>query len=242
MARKILLAFIGVILLPLVLLFFWYQIDGQPLEEVNNYLTGEGYTVTELDTGGFIFKPASPNGYGLLIMHGALIKPAAYHKSAAYFSAQGFLVYVPDGGTTRLSINAVDKAANTMKEQEVNAWFAIGHSMGGFSSLTLFNSYQLPVKAIALWAAAMPEDFSTMDVPVKFIGGSVDGLLGKERFEGMKSNYPKRTEFDQIEGANHKNFALYSHQFFDNPATIDHHDQIDQAHTKTTAFFQQYLK
>jgi len=242
MAKKILLTFIGAFVLAFVLLFFWYQIDGQPLDEVNDYLQGDRYQVKQLDSGGFIVEPQSANGYGLLIMHGALIKPAAYLKTAAYFSSRGFLVYIPDGGWTRLSINAVDQAAQTMQSQDVSAWFAIGHSMGGFSSMTLFDQYDLPVNAVALWAAAMPEDFSAIDLPVKFIGGSVDGLLGTERFASMKKNYPSTTEFTEIKGANHKNFALYSHQFFDNPATIDHNDQIEQAQNITFEFFNQYLK
>jgi hypothetical protein len=41
----------------------------------------------------------------LLVMHGALIKPLAYAKTAVYFAARGYLVYVPSG-PARLSINA----------------------------------------------------------------------------------------------------------------------------------------
>jgi hypothetical protein len=38
------------------------------------------------DDGAMVFTPALANGHGLLIMHGALIKPLSYTKTAAFFA------------------------------------------------------------------------------------------------------------------------------------------------------------
>ena len=43
-------------------------------------------------------------------MHGALIMPKSYAKSAAFFAQQGYTVYIPYG-PGRLSIAAVDSTA-----------------------------------------------------------------------------------------------------------------------------------
>jgi predicted dienelactone hydrolase len=84
----------------------------------------------------------------------------------------------------------------------------------------------------------MPRDFSQLSKPLMFISGNKDGLLPPKRLAGSKNNLPAKTIYKEIDGGNHKNFALYSHQFFDGEATIAHEQQIDQANALTLAFFQ----
>jgi pimeloyl-ACP methyl ester carboxylesterase len=88
-----------------------------------------------------------------------------------------------------------------------------------------------------LWATAMPSDYSDQKIPMLFIWGDQDGLLPVERFKMGQSNLPADVEYVTLQGANHKNFAMYSHQFFDNDATIDWMEQIDFANKTTAAFF-----
>jgi pimeloyl-ACP methyl ester carboxylesterase len=219
-----------------VVLAAWYQIDGQPLPETAQYLKGEGYTASVEDDGSLVFTPASANGHGVLIMHGALIKPMSYARSAAYFAGRGYTVFVPSG-PGRLSIAAVDSAAARLSEFAVEGWFFIGHSMGGFASLELLARHQPNVRAMAFWACAMIKDFSAVNMPMLFLWGDHDGLLPPERLAAAKANLPASTLYVTIPGGNHQGFAMYSHQFFDNEAAIGWAAQIDIANEKTAAFF-----
>jgi pimeloyl-ACP methyl ester carboxylesterase len=231
---------LGLLVIGAALLAAWYQIDGQPLPEAQQFLHGQGYTAQVEDDGAMVFSPVDANGHGLLIMHGALIKPLSYAKTAAFFARLGYTVFVPSGAA-RLSITAVDSAAARMASFGVRDWVMIGHSMGGFSSLELIARHKLPVKALALWACAMPGDYSSLSVPMLFLRGDHDGLLPPERFADARSKLPAAVEYVNLPGGNHRGFALYSHQFFDGEATLGPAEQIDFADDRTAAFFAAHL-
>jgi pimeloyl-ACP methyl ester carboxylesterase len=114
--------------------------------------------------------------------------------------------------------------------------------MGGMASLDTIASHNAPASAVALWATSMPSDFSALDVPILFIWGDTDGLLPPERFANARANLPADTQYVTLEGANHKNFAMYSHQFFDSEATIGWDEQIGFANETTLEFFRSYLR
>jgi pimeloyl-ACP methyl ester carboxylesterase len=234
--KKVSLALGGILLTAGFILAGWYQIDGQPLPETEQFLNGTGYSVSTGDDGSFVFTPDATNGYGLLIMHGALIKPQSYARTAVFFAARGYTVYLPHG-FARLSIAAVDVAAKRAETFGLKGWFLIGHSMGGFSAMTLMTKHPLPVKALALWASATPGDFSDSDLPILFLWGDHDGLLPAERYAQTKLNLPASTQFVTVKGGNHQNFAMYSHQFFDDEASIGWAEQIDIANEETARFF-----
>jgi pimeloyl-ACP methyl ester carboxylesterase len=236
MLKKIGIAVVVLLAAGGALLLAWYQVDGQPLPEAAGYLQGPGYSAAVEDDGALVFTPASPNGHGLMIMHGALIKPLSYAKTAAYFAGLGYTVYVPSGAL-RLSINAVDAAAARMDSFGVEDWVMIGHSMGGFSGLELITRHAPKVRALALWACAMPGDYRDVKLPMLFIRGDRDGLLPPERFADAQSKLPAEVRYVNLPGGNHQGFALYSHQFFDSPALISADRQIDFADQRTAAFF-----
>jgi pimeloyl-ACP methyl ester carboxylesterase len=236
MIKTLLKIVLGLLICCTILLAVWYQIDGIPTPETDLYLVGDGYTSAEEQDGGLIFTPAQSNGYGITIMHGALIKPQSYAKSAAFFAARGYTVYLPYG-PGRMSIAAVDSTARRLNDFDIEKWFFIGHSMGGMASLEIVAKNPTNILGIALWATAMPADYSAIDKPVLFIWGDTDGLLQPERFRLAKENLPKSATYLTLEGANHKNFAMYSHQFFDFEATLDWMEQIDFANETTAEFF-----
>lgn len=244
MLKKIAIVLLAILAFGAVVMIAWYQVDGQPLPEAQQYLSGDGYSARVEADGGLLFTPAAANGHGLLIMHGALIKPLSYAKTAAFFAQQGYTVLVPYGWL-RLSINAVDGAAARMaalgQKEGLKDWFVIGHSMGGFSSLTLISRHSPNVTAVALWASAMPFEFSALTVPMLFIRGDHDGLLSPRRFADAQSNLPKSVQYLNLPGGNHRGFAMYSHQFFDHAATIGWAEQIDFADEKTAAFFKAHF-
>lgn len=239
MLKTLLKALLALFILGVAVLAIWYRIDGITAPQAADYMTGEGYRSAETDDGSLVFTPAEPTGRGLVIMHGALIQPRSYAKTAAWFAARGYTVYVPYG-PGRMSIALVNGMSERLSEFAVGEWYFIGHSMGGMASLESIGTGDLKVRAVALWAAAMPVTHRDFETPLLFIRGDNDGLLPPERFAQVQANLPARTEFVTLAGANHKNFALYSHQFFDNDATIDWDEQIDFANQTTAAFFRRY--
>jgi dienelactone hydrolase len=240
MVKKLSLLFLGLFSLCAVIMLVWYQIDGIPADSSENYMSGNEFTAVEADDGSLMFTPASSNGHGVVIMHGALILPKSYAKSAAYFSQLGYTVYVPKG-SGRMSIAVVKDTAERLKDSVIEEWFFIGHSMGGMASLEIISEYNVEAEAVALWATSMPSDYSSVETPILFIWGDTDGLLPAERFRRAKQNLPQSVDYVTLQGANHKNFALYTHQFFDREATIDWMEQIDFANETTAAYFAERL-
>ncbi len=221
------------------LMTIYYRIDGLPLPETAQYLDKPGFTFKEERDGGLFLEPNIANGRGLLIMHGAVIKPRSYTKTAAYFAEQGYSVYLPYG-INRMSIAAIDKAARRISQSDIADWYAIGHSMGGMASLSVIRRLPDRFRAAALWAAAMPADFTDLSLPILFLWGDKDGLLGPERYASTKTRLPAGTQHVTVRGANHQDFALYSHQFFDAEGDLGPDEQIDRANLATAKFFAEF--
>ena len=155
MPQKLTLIFLGLLLFGTVLLLAWYRIDGIPVDDTRKFLIGNGYTYTQDADGDLLFTPDTGNGDGIVIMHGALIMPQSYAKSAAFFARLGYTVYLPNG-RGRLSITAVDKVAERLQDFDIKDWYFIGHSMGGMASLETISRHGIQAKAVALWATRSP--------------------------------------------------------------------------------------
>ena len=221
-----------------LVLVAWYQIDGQPLPQTRTFLESTSFVARELPSGGWDFVPATPNGKGVLILHGALIKPQAYVATAAFFAREGYYVFIP-AGDFRLSLPAAGRIADGLSSSSIAEWFVIGHSMGGMTALEVATQTSKPITGIAIWAGAMLEDFSEFPVPLLFLHGDRDGLLPKDRLAQTRALLPPTTRFRLIEGANHRNFAMYSHQFFDDQAQVDPEVQREMAQQWTLEFFRE---
>jgi len=240
MGKKLALLFLGLLLFVVILMAAWYRVDGIPTEASSTFLSGDGYASVSEEDGSLIFSPDSGNGLGIVIMHGALILPQSYAKSAAYFAQLGYTVYLPSG-PGRMSIAAIDTTAERLEEFDIETWFFIGHSMGGMASLETISSHDINAKAVALWGAAMPSDYSEVRVPILYLWGDTDGLIPPERYRSGQQNLPGDVQYVTVPGGNHKNFAMYSHQFFDKDATMDWMEQIDFANETTATFFAEQL-
>jgi pimeloyl-ACP methyl ester carboxylesterase len=234
--KLILLALVAVVVIQVI----WYQIDGIPSAEADAYLEGDSYAVRSETDGSYWFEPDKPNGAGIVIMHGALILPKSYAKSAAFFARNGYTVHLPHG-PLRMSILATGDVAEALQKSPIETWFFVGHSMGGMASLETISSRAIDARGVALWATSMPADYTEVSSPILFIWGDNDGLLPAERFAQARKNLPSETRYVTLEGANHKNFAQYSHQFFDNEAQIDWDKQIGFANQTTLEFFNSLL-
>ncbi|ARN74400.1 alpha/beta hydrolase [Oceanicoccus sagamiensis] len=239
-AKRLLKLLLGIVLIAIAVQLAWYQIDGQPTAEADQYLQGDLFSSAQQDNGDWLFTPHQPNGYGLLILHGALIKPKSYSYTAAYFASRGYKVWIPSG-VIRLSALSSERIAQQLPQMGNEQWFLLGHSMGGLTALTVANQLSQAPLGVTVWAGGIPQDFSHIPLPILFISGTNDPMLSPEKFKTAKQHLPLSTVYFEINGANHKNFALYSHQFFDGIASIEHLEQINLAHQRTEQFIQQIL-
>ena len=80
-----------------------------------------------------------------------------------------------------------------------------------------------------------------LSVLLMFACYQVDGLNRPERFADIQTRLPASVRYIALGGTNHKNFAFYSHQFFDNDAILDPQAQIDFANDTTAAFFAEHF-
>ena len=134
---------------------------------------------------------------------------------------------------------ALDAAARRMAALGMDEWFSIGHSMGGMASLEFIERHpEVPISASALWACSIPTDYSRVATPILFLWGDHDDLLPAERFENGKAKLPASVIYRTVEGANHKDFAMYGHQFLDGEGQLGWQAQIDLANEQTLAFFE----
>jgi hypothetical protein len=83
----------------------------------------------------------------------------------------------------------------------------------------------------------MPADFSDLRVPMLMLWGDRDGLMPRDRFEEAQKKLPSGTKFEELPGANDRDFGLYTRQFLDRPGTLGWEAQIALANAKTAAFF-----
>lgn len=238
MARLLLTTSALLVALFVGVLATFYIVDGHPLPESADFLSGDGYSTQRQADGGWLFLPAEPKNLGLVIWHGALIKPQSYANTAAFFAQRGYTVLLPYGGTTRLPIMALDAAASRMADIDVERWFSIGHSMGGMASMEFVQRHpEVPITAAALWACTIPADYSSVSMPILFLWGDQDDLLPESRFANSKTKLPASVTYRTVEGANHQDFAMYGHQFLDGEGRLGWQAQIDIANTQTLAFF-----
>ena len=243
MGRLLLTVLAALVIAVIAGLAAFYLVDGHPLPASAGFLQGTGYSAERRGDGGWLFRPDQPNGRGLLIMHGALIRPQSYANTAAFFAARGYTVLLPYGGVTRLPIRAVAAAAQAMRELNPEQWFTIGHSMGGMASLSLIEANpELPIRAAALWASGIPADYSQITVPILFLWGNRDDILPASRLAGARAKLPEDVRYVTVDGANHKDFAMYGHQFFDGEGQLGWETQIDTANRETLAFFETFAR
>ena len=68
MLKRLLAGLLGIFFLCSITLWGWYQIDGIPTPETEDYLNGDGYRSERSDDGTLLFRPDNPSGRGIVIM------------------------------------------------------------------------------------------------------------------------------------------------------------------------------
>jgi dienelactone hydrolase len=193
---------------------------------------------TDAKTDWLVFRPAQPNGSGLLVYPGGLVDAAAYAPIAQRIAEQGALVVIVPMPLD-LAVLAPDRGLGVFQAfPEVRAWAVGGQSLGGTMAAQLLRAHpeltRQNVRGLVLWGSRLSADIDVSNLPIRALSiyGTLDGVAPKgltnaDRLNGL----PAGAGLVAIEGGNHGMFGEYGAQRGDNPAAI----MQDQAEAKIAA-------
>jgi len=177
---------------------------------------------------GFLHRPASATGDGLVLAHGAGSNANAplLIALAEVFAAQGVIVlrcnlpyrqarsYGPPGpGDAERDRKGLKNALGALRRMAAGHIFLGGHSYGGRQSTMLCAEEPEPAQGLLLMSYPLhpprkPEQLRTQHFPVLktpglFIHGTRDPFASSEEIRTALALIPARTRLVEIEGAGH---------------------------------------
>jgi hypothetical protein len=183
------------------------------------------------------FSQTSNTQQALLLLPGALIPHVAYAETASRLSDMGILVAVVSMEPFRLAYHhtgADQKSIKSImqqiqrKQQQKLQWTIMGHSMGSFAAMHLFDkllqqghcrpSGDIVIRnRIVLWGVAAFVPFVTdlshhFTTEVLLVQGTKDTLreMLKHGNQVLEASFPPRTVTEYIKGGTHDGFGSYT--------------------------------
>jgi uncharacterized protein len=176
---------------------------------------------------GFLYRPDSPSGDGLILTHGAggnaqmpLLVAIAEAFAGAGFSVlrcnlpfrQAKSFGPPSPGDAPRDRDGLKNAINTMRQSVVRRVFLGGQSYGGRQASMLLSEENLAdglvLLSYPLHAPSRPDQPRTqhlprLHVPTLFVHGMRDPFGSIEEIEAARDLVPAKTELLVVEGAGH---------------------------------------
>ncbi|PKO14759.1 MAG: alpha/beta hydrolase [Chloroflexi bacterium HGW-Chloroflexi-10] len=146
-----------------------------------------------------------------------------------------YLVKMP----LNLAVFGINKADQVIQANpQYSQWAIGGHSLGGAMAANYARNNPDEIDAMILWASypAESDDFSTTNLSVLSISGTLDGLSTPEKIQASAILLPTSTVWEKIEGGNHAQFGSYGAQPGDNPPGISEADQQKRIIEATSMF------
>ncbi len=238
--RKIIAAFITLIVLVLACFVVWAETPLGPMPEVSTSLESDSKVyVTEGKW--LVFRPASSNyTTGFIIYPGGRVDPRSYAPIAHEIATEGYLVIIVPM-PLNLAVLGVNTATGVIDSYpDVQKWVVGGHSLGGTMAAQFAYGKVSKVRGLALWAAypASGTDLSNQNIAVTTIHGSNDGLVTKTQIDTSLRLLPPEAVRIEITGGNHAQFGWYGSQPGDNEAAITRKVQQDEVFGAMTILLQ----
>jgi hypothetical protein len=174
--------------------------------------------------------PFVPTGFeeskvGVIFHGGALVDPRGYSPLAKILATRyGLPVVVPIfEKDLAFTFGSCDSGRVPLAQAEfeyVEKWVLAGHSFGGISAMTdaWSRMNDTAVAGLVVIAADVQQglgcgeiDFSTTNLPMAAVTGSLDGILNMTRWELNKGLLSNDTLFVDIFGGNHGQFGSYNY-------------------------------
>lgn len=169
--------------------------------------------------GSIVLAPANGAGSaGLLYFPGARVDPYSYLHSLVDVAASGVTVVVMEPLFNMALFDSRDLGELTSAAPTVQKWTLAGHSLGGVRACMLADHPD--VTGLVLLASYCANDVSGLDIEVRQILASGDGLIDPVAVEQAREFLPATTTTTTLDGANHASFGTYGDQPGDGPARL----------------------
>lgn len=187
------------------------------VEEFEDY-----YLFSQNPAGSYVGKGA---GKGIVFYPGGKVDEKAYAPLLLKFAENGYVVYLVKM-PAKLAVFGANAAEGIMeKEEHIEHWTMMGHSLGGAMAADFSASHDEMVDALVLLAAYSLEDLNDLEMDVYSFYGSEDLVLNMEKYEECYKNLPDDVIEAVIEGGNHAYYAYYGEQEGDGTAGITREEQ-----------------
>jgi len=223
--RRIVAAVLIVIVVALGIGVIWFVTPQPVLPEAYAALVSDDTVAVDQSDGRITFAPTAGATTGFIFYPGAKVPPAAYAPPLRAIAERGYLVVIPQM-PFNFAVLDVDAAKGIVSDHpEIGSWVLGGHSLGGAMAGQYIASHPGQMNGLALWAAYTASNISGESIPAAVIFGTLDS--GAPRFNSPESLafLPPDPVITAIEGGNHANFAWYTGQPNDPPATIPREEQ-----------------
>lgn len=241
LVKKILSAFLALILLASAGFVLWAETPSGPMPEATAALESDASVQVTLKPWLIFESRSSTPSSGLIFYPGGRVDPVSYAPLARSLAEEGILaVIVPM--PLNLAVFAPQKAGQVLEAfPEIQNWVIAGHSLGGAMAANAIARQPDLVQGLALLAAypAASDSLAGQNIPVIAIFASQDGLTTAEKIEASRALLPATTRFISIEGGNHAQFGTYGPQPGDLPAAISRQEQQKQVIDSLLNLFKQ---
>lgn len=224
--HKNLLIILGVLVLALGILGFWYLTDAYKPQQPAIEALQSTNDVTVIEGEDYISFEPKENKYqsGLIFYQGGKVEEEAYALLMRSLAENGISVYL-----VRMPFNLAvfnsDAAEEVLKvHEEINNWYLSGHSLGGVMAASFAEKIPEQLEGVIFLASYPAGDFSATSIDTLSIYGTNDEVLNTEAYFEAFNVLPKGKE-EVIEGGNHAQFGNYGVQTGDGTAAISSKEQ-----------------
>jgi dienelactone hydrolase len=200
------------------------------VEEVGNTIV---FTpVKETPTVGYIYYP------------GGQVEPESFAYAASEIAKSGIQVVIQKM-PFNLAMFGKDRGFQVIDQyKDIKEWYIGGFSLGGVSACMAASEKPEAFKGVILYASYTTKDYALTDsgLRVLSLSGGKDGLATPEKIQKNKKYLPENTEFFEILGGNHTQFAIYGNgklQKGDNEPGLTRMEQQEIAIKKSIEFIKQ---
>lgn len=174
----------------------------------------------------FLPDPGKAKKKGFILYPGGLVDARAYAPLMQAIAAEGYLGIIVSMPFD-LAVFGYKRAGTIMgRYPEIEKWALGGHSLGGVMACRYVRTADATIAGLILWASYPSNSFRVDTIPLKALSicGTKDGLTKVSDIEASKQHLPAGTQFVEIQGGNHSQFASLSKKDFlyrgDEPAAI----------------------
>lgn len=216
----------GFVLVAAVFLFYYNKALPEALEIAD--------TMEKVDQDYYFYGDSK---VGFIIYSGAKVDEKAYAYMAKLLHEEGHTVILPKV-LFHMSMTGIDHGIEIIDANpDVEAWFLIGHSLGGLPAGRIAAMRPDKVRGVAFLASYMSTDLTETDISAIRITADNDRIMSKERLEEHLDYLPEHSASVQLEGANHQGFGAYASIARDGEATITWKEQQEQSIRLILDFF-----